>query len=490
MRKKTKKKSVTESVMPLFDYAYEEESAAGGLEESKWDDGEQENGPTQPLSVSGFLDATNAKLAGMNYRVQGEIGRVQPRGTYYFFALKDSGDESTLNCFSWARVISVCGVSITEGLEVIVAGHLEVYKRTGSLSFQVETIEIVGEGALKKAYEELKIRLEEEGLFAAEIKKPIPQFAKNIALVTSRHGEAINDFTTNIGRFGFAIKFKDSRVEGQRAVFDIIRSIEIFNRKPECFDVLVLIRGGGSWESLQAFNNEAVARAIRDSRIPVICGIGHEGDVTIADLVADYRASTPTGAAKKISEHWAETAERVRVMEKTILDGYAAGLTARRMSLEGCSSIVREYFSRITSRWEEVKESVRRSADKLGFEIEARKRAVADLSKTLPGMFSAEIVRGRDLLRRLGIIIEAGDPARQLRLGYSILTKQGRVMKDATDLKSGDAVRIMLNKGAADAEIKEVYLEERKIGSESRTNGKETEEAENSRNLGRSRQVN
>lgn len=462
--------------MPLFDYVHEEDSAANGWAEGFSDEGERGGGPP-PLSVSGFLDATNAKLAGMNYRVQGEIGRVQPRGTYYFFALKDSGDESTLNCFSWARVISVCGVSVAEGLEVIVSGHLEVYKRTGSLSFQVETIEIVGEGALKKAYEELKIRLEEEGLFAPEIKKPIPQFAKNVALVTSRHGEAINDFTTNIGRFGFIIKFKDSRVEGQRAVFDIIRSIEIFNRKPECFDVLVLIRGGGSWESLQAFNNEAVARAIRASHIPVVCGIGHEGDVTIADLVADYRASTPTGAAKKISEHWAETAERVRIMEKTILDGYAVGLTSRRMSLESCSVIVREYFLRITSYWEEIRESVRRSADKLGFAIDAQKKSVSDLAKSLPGMFAAQIASGRDLLRRLEVVIKAGDPVRQLRLGYSILTRQERVIKNAAELKAGDFVRVTLFKGAAAAVIKKVHLGESESKSKIVAGRKEKGEA-------------
>jgi exodeoxyribonuclease VII large subunit len=177
-------------------------------------------------------------------------------------------------------------------MEVIVEGTPSIYIPNGRFNFGVNTIELVGEGALKMAYDKLKKKLDSEGLFDIERKKLIPELPERIGLITSETGAVIHDFLTNIGKYGFKIKFFNSRVEGQLAIKDLLSAIEYFEDKD--IDVLVIIRGGGSLESLQAFNNEVLIRKIADFEKPVICGIGHDKDVPLCALVADLLVSTPT----------------------------------------------------------------------------------------------------------------------------------------------------------------------------------------------------
>lgn len=407
-----------------------------------------------PITVSELLDETNKKLASAECRVQGEIGRVQARGTYLFFSLKDMGDESTVNCFCWASVVRTCGLDIKEGAEVIITGHLSVYKRTGNLTFQVLVIEVVGEGALKKAFEALKQKLETEGLFASDIKKAIPEFPRCIALITSKHGEAINDFTTNIGQFGFCISFKDCRVEGQRAVFDLVKAIEFFNKRPDRFDALVLIRGGGSWESLQAFNNEAVARAICESDIPVICGVGHEGDVTIADLVADFRASTPTAAAKKISECWAKSREQVTICGNVIKDRMNFSLLKKSERIGRDANVIKGEFARIMDSYRRLEARLKSGIEKAGYYLKDRNRLLSESWLAIHDGSATLLRRSADLVSVLAGRIESGNPLRQLRLGYSIARKGGKIIRSVKDIQSGDSMDIKFSDGEVETEVR------------------------------------
>ncbi|TSA44990.1 hypothetical protein D4R51_02675, partial [bacterium] len=151
------------------------------------------------FEVSEYLDHLNIKLLDAEAKIKGEVSSVENRGSYIFFGIKDREDESLLNCFIWGNDYEISGVELREGMEVVIWGYPNVYKPSGRMSFQTKLIEIVGEGALKKAYEELKRKLEAEGLFAPERKKPIPDFSHRIGLITSHQGAAIGDFTSNLG---------------------------------------------------------------------------------------------------------------------------------------------------------------------------------------------------------------------------------------------------------------------------------------------------
>ncbi|MDP2860881.1 MAG: exodeoxyribonuclease VII large subunit, partial [bacterium] len=240
------------------------------------------------FSVSEYLDYLNEVLTPMRAIIQGEVGRVDKRVGYTFFTLSDKDDKAVINCFVWQNKIENFGVELKEGMELQVEGHPKVYKRTGSFSFEVEHIGLIGEGALKLAFEKLKKKLELEGYFSPERKKPITDYVKNIGVITSTYADAKKDFLTHLGNFGYTIYFYDIRVEGIYAVDDIVSALRWFNESKLQLDVLVLTRGGGGFESLQAFNSESVAKAIFASKVPILTGIGHENDITIADLVADF----------------------------------------------------------------------------------------------------------------------------------------------------------------------------------------------------------
>src|SRR3989344_6811079 len=245
----------------------------------------------QPFSVSAYLDLLNIQLSEHEARIQGEISSVDIRERVVYFSIKDSIDGSVMSCLIWKRNYDFSGIEFEPGMEVILEGVPDIYKLSGRLSFKTSSVELVGEGALKKAYDKLKNKLNSEGLFLKERKKEIPELAGKIGLITSETGAVIHDFLTNLGRYGFNIRFMDSRVEGQPAVRELISAVDYFYDKD--IDVLVIIRGGGSLESLQAFNNETLVRKISDFNKPVICGIGHEKDVPLASLVADKMVSTP-----------------------------------------------------------------------------------------------------------------------------------------------------------------------------------------------------
>jgi len=216
------------------------------------------------LSVSQYLDKINVALKNERARIIGEVSSVAeyPERSYLYFSIKDGNDQSTIKCFMWKRDFRLSGVMIKDGLEIIISAYPNVYKPNGSLTMQVETIELVGQGALQMAYEELKKRLTLEGLFSMERKKEIPALPRRIGVITSHSGAVISDFLTNIGKFGFEILFVDSKVEGQDAIKDLLLAIKTLKNKS--LDVLVLMRGGGSLESFLAFNNEVLVRAVAD----------------------------------------------------------------------------------------------------------------------------------------------------------------------------------------------------------------------------------
>lgn len=258
------------------------------------------------FTVSEFIDSINEILLTQRVIIQGEIGeKISRYPAYSIFYLLDKSEDAILKCFIWQEQLNTLGVELRAGLEVKVGGVPEIFKKRGDLTFQIEKIGLIGEGILKQAFEALKKKLTQSGFFDLARKKPVPRFCQKIGLITSQYGKgALPDFLKHLGNYGFKIYFYDVRVEGLSAIDDIVKAIRWFNESMLDIDVLVLIRGGGSWESLQPFNSEIVARTIFSSKIPIICGVGHETDETIADYVADLRASTPTDAARILSDPW------------------------------------------------------------------------------------------------------------------------------------------------------------------------------------------
>ncbi|MCX6722997.1 MAG: exodeoxyribonuclease VII large subunit, partial [Candidatus Staskawiczbacteria bacterium] len=197
-------------------------------------------------SISEFVAFLNADLKWMKARIVGEVGeiKVYPGTGHAYFTLKDDKENAMMNCIMWGSKYKLFGIDLKQGMKIVAHGVPELYAPYGKLSFVCDTIELAGEGELKKQYDELKKKLEKDGIFNVENKRKIPLYPKKIGVITSKQGAVIHDFLNNIGKFGFDIKMIDSLVEGQGAVEDLLASIQTFRKKD--IDVLVIIRGGGS----------------------------------------------------------------------------------------------------------------------------------------------------------------------------------------------------------------------------------------------------
>ena len=405
-------------------------------------------------TVSKFLNLVNNNLRGVSARIQGEISSFDLRGSYLFFSLKDKEDGSLLSCFMWSNAYQLCGIDLQEGMEIIINGFPSVHKPTGKLSMQVAAIELVGEGALKKAYEELKKKLEKEGLFAPERKKEVQPLPGKIGLITSETGAVIHDFQNNLGIYGYQIKFFNSRVEGQAAVSDLMSAVEYFDKQD--IDVLVIIRGGGSLESLQAFNNEMLVRRIASCRMPVICGIGHDKDVPLASLVADMGVSTPTAVAIYLNRTWDDAVKRLAVLERDILYKYQGILQKEKYLLEEMAGGLRKYFGMIFQEFDGIRHRLKSILADIGYDIKNMRRALDDSFSLLFKNFKRNLEDRNSFLKETGKKLEIYDPMRQLKLGYSIASAGGKVIKSAKQVKEGDQINVQVSDGKIESIIQKI----------------------------------
>lgn len=410
----------------------------------------------EALSVSQFLDGLNIELSGMAARVRGEVSSVDVRERVVYFTIKDSRDESTLNCLIFRYAYQVSGVELRIGDEIVVEGAPEIYKPNGRMSLKVGVIELFGEGALKKAYDLLYQKFEMEGLFAEERKRPLPDFCHRIGLITSRDGAAIDDFRMNLGLQGIKVDFYPTAVEGKKAVFEILKALEFFEQDPEKYDALVIVRGGGSLESLQAFNNEALVRAVAASKIPTLLGVGHEKDVTLAAQVADVMVSTPTATAKLLAEPWNEARQLVVHFEKHLPLLFQEKLSDAARHVDQGTETLLAYLRLIRER---VAECEREIAERLALLSESVRQKRLELGLTREKLRE----NFHFLLSRVGKALDASeerlaqyDPKRALRLGYSLIRQGNKVLKDSVQAKIGDILEIQLNKGSLAAEVKKI----------------------------------
>jgi exodeoxyribonuclease VII large subunit len=395
----------------------------------------------------------NHQLARINARVRGEIIQFKLQGSALYATLKDIDDSSVLSLFMWASDYELSGIELAEGLEVIVQGRSDVYKPSGRLSFRAETIELVGEGALKKSYEELKSKMTAEGIFTEERKRSLPEFPTRIGVITSRSGAVIHDFLTNLGKFGFRVSLYDSRVEGIAAVKELLSGMKYFASKE--IDVLVVIRGGGSLESLQAFNNEHVVRAIASFPKPVICAIGHDKDVPLAQLAADLSPSTPTAATSLLNQTWEEAIHVVRYFSKDIFRLYSDQIWMIRDTLRSDEKIlvnefkhIADIFLGITRSFQEIIGRLRGAMNSVGSEIK-------DITTALPFAYHRSLTLYSGTLLEMSKLLNVHNPLRQLKLGYSLLIRGGKLVRSVNELPSGAEFEARLSDGTISAIAKD-----------------------------------
>ena len=284
----------------------------------------------RPVSVSQLNGYINRVMQSdpilANIAVRGEISNLTKHGSgHWYFALKD--ENSRINCFFPRDRVAGLRYEISEGLEVTVYGSVSVYERGGYYSVNVRSVEAEGEGSLRIAFENLRKKLEDEGLFDQAAKRPIPSFPKSIGIATSPTGAAVKDIITTIKRRNpFAdILIYPCLVQGEGSAASVCAAIEGLNARFPYLDLMIVGRGGGSAEDLWTFNEESVARAVRASAIPVISAVGHEQDVVISDLAADLRAATPTAAGELATIDVSVLADRVYSLNPSRMFGLLSG---------------------------------------------------------------------------------------------------------------------------------------------------------------------
>jgi exodeoxyribonuclease VII large subunit len=393
---------------------------------------DQKNRDAKPLSVAQFIALLNNRLREIDVSIMGEVSRVSsPPSGHVYFSLKDENADCVIDCVVWKSQYDILGIRLEAGMRIVAVGHADVYGPTGKLSFKARAIELTGEGVLKKRYEELKKKLAAEGVFAEERKRPIPESPRRIGVITSRNGAVIHDILNNLGRFGFKVQLADARVEGPEAVGSLLAAIRAFKNIP--IDVLVIARGGGSMEALQAFDNERLVRELIAFPVPVIAGIGHHQDVPLAALAADAHASTPTAVANLLNRSWQEASFRVGNSSEKILGTY------RKIVLRATALLDPAPYSRSLVRMcARVNEAIGK------WEIE------------IMGIFGQNIFGAKEKLTMLTRIIAANDPARNLRLGYSIVRKNGKVVKSVKGLDVGNRFDLQLADGIIEGQVTKI----------------------------------
>lgn len=411
----------------------------------------QEKSEETVFSVSTYLDVVNRELYRLHARVRGEVTSFKMQGSALYFSIKDRDDESTLPVFMWLSDYHLAGIEIAEGMEIIAEGRSEIYKPSGRLNFRAHTIELVGEGALKRAYEALKKKLDADGVFALEKKRELAPYPEKLGLITSKQGAVIHDFLNNLGKFGYSIRFMDSRVEGAVAVKDILAAIKYFSTQD--IDTLVIVRGGGSLESLQSFNHELVVRAIAEFPCPVVCAIGHDKDIPLAQLAADFAPSTPTATTVLLNRSWEQARNTVRLSSATLLGRQSELFWEIDRTLSSSHEKIARYFGELLALFDVKERELRNNIDILGRALHAQKLSITESLRTFSLQYKRTLSAMSESLRKITIELELHDPFRQLTLGYSILRMKEKLLRSVNAVQVGERFEARLSDGTLEAEI-------------------------------------
>lgn len=428
------------------------------------------------LSVGELLGKANHALRSLDSRVRGEITEVSvsTKGNVYL-TLKDPDTESVLGCFVSQHVYELGDVEVREGMEVICDGYPNVYESKGSFRLQVQAIEPAGEGALRAQYEKLKKKLTDEGLFAEERKRDLPTLPKSIGVITSRTGAVIDDIWENLNPFGFDVQLYDARVEGKRALEELIEAMEYFIGTD--VDIIVIGRGGGSLEALQAFNSEALVRSIASSPIPVVASIGHEKDVPLAAMAADKSVSTPSMAAVEVNSSWKAAKQWLEKQAGSQIEtSFEKKLTTVRQEIDRQTLTLKNHFNRVASyidtlenRFTRATELTRKQGLHLFRDLKDQfyravritkkrknqlKKDIDTNSERMIQIFHRLKEEARETIKNKEKNITANDPSRLLSRGYSIVKSEDEIVRSTDGVSPGDITNIRVTDGTITSEVK------------------------------------
>jgi exodeoxyribonuclease VII large subunit len=394
--------------------------------------------------------------------VRGELsGLTRATSGHSYFTLKDAGGAAaTLRCAMFRRAASLLDFTPRDGQQVELRGRLAVYEARGELQMVVEAMQRVGAGSLYEEFLRLKARLEAQGLFDASRKRPMPAFPARLGIVTSLGAAALRDVVTTLQRRAPHVRLVvyPSLVQGADAPAALVDALALANQRKEV-DALLLCRGGGSLEDLWAFNDERVVRAIAASALPLICGVGHETDVTLADLAADLRAPTPTAAAELAAparqEAWAQLqglALRSHRATSRRLEGQALRLDqlAMRLARPGLAlarhgHVLDRHDARRRAAWAAARAAGDRRLQQAGERLQRAQRL--------------RLQRAHERLDALQHRLQALDPRRVLARGYAWITDESQQpVLSVTRLQAGQALRAVWSDGEALTEVKSIQL--------------------------------
>ena len=398
------------------------------------------------LSVAQLNQYISDMLGSVKFAVKGEIsGYRVSQQKWVTFDLKD--ENSKIACFTTTFKQFA---PLEDGMEVICYGSARIYVPYGRYSFNIDAIELVGEGALQKAFLATKSKLEKEGLFLEEHKKQIPKFPKTIGIITSEQAAAYTDFLKIVNNrwAGVSIYLKPSLVQGVNAPEQLCAAIEYFNKYKKV-DVLVITRGGGSLEDLQAFNNEDLARAVFSSNIPIVSAVGHERDITLIDLVSDIRASTPSNAAEIVVPDKQEFLQGLDyfegIMERFMeshLFRYEEQLNSFLAKLDAVYKRKKQDFSVLEKRFFQGVKMLAYQAEQKNLSLKAKE---GELERLLKDRLTVK----KNKLQYFEKILTGLSPKTLLKKGYAIAThkKTGKIIKDKEQVQWGDELMIEVGNG-------------------------------------------
>ena len=434
--------------------------------------------------------------------VEGEVSNLRPYPNFTFFSLTE--EDAALPCVMFKDAMGRMEFELTEGMSLLSRGRLGIYVRRGQYRLNVIEAQEAGEGKLRREFLRLMRKLSKEGLFEESIKRPVPSYPELVGLVTSLEGAAVRDVVINLTRRfpGTRLVIRGVRVQGEDAAGDIIAALELFNRSFPV-DVLILARGGGSLEDLQPFNTEEVVRAIRASAIPVITGVGHEPDITLSDLAADLRASTPTGAAEAAVPSSVEVLSLLRHKEVSLaadlrkrLHGHERELVSleKRRPFSDPSLLMSQAMQYLAegerglmAAVQSSLQSKERGVEALSLSLARYPREYRELPARLekaaaklgtaagvwmrwrerePGLRRGELrAAAQGLLARMengmklaASRLEALSPLAILARGYAIATRSGerRPLTDSMEVLEGEMVDLRLHRGKLYCEVRDI----------------------------------
>jgi len=446
-----------------------------------------DNNPTRNIYSVSHLNNAARDLLESEFPliwVEGEISNLaRPASGHIYFSLKD--ESAQLRCAMFKMRNRLVNFRPENGQQILVRGRLSLYPARGDYQLIAEHMEEAGDGALQRQFEQLKQRLHGEGLFDADRKQTLPELPRRLGIITSPTGAAIHDILHVLKRRfpGIPVLIYPVPVQGDAAPAAIVEALRTANTRAEC-DVLILARGGGSLEDLWAFNDEAVARAIHASKIPVVSAVGHEVDFTIADFVADLRAPTPSAAAELASPDRGEWLATFNGWQQQLLRSWQGRVTRHRQQLDWLQRQLKHPGQRLRERAQRLDELEQRLNLAQQARLQQQRARLDTLRARLHGRsptqglremrlrldklrhsnhrsITAKLTQHRARLGNLSRALNAVSPLATLGRGYAIVqTPEGKVVRSADEVRVGDLLATRLGSGRIESRVEAVSKED------------------------------